>query len=345
MDLAKITVRCPLDLQQKLNILAEENGVSLNTYIVSILADSDRQRKASEFVMKDRKKEVSDRLNYILKRISNGVAGRFEISELAEMLKENKSEDFYQYFEGTKEAPFDFLDKLAELFCINKSYLKHGKGTPFAPESFNGELFPLDYYKEIVSLNPQAIWLVRSKGNDNTDDGYTFLFLDLGNNKYYLFNRIYHINTMIGGTGSSQIVSLYKLIVKLLYKYGHGKVNGLYIKNEDWVPLCNGELYPGEIIRKYRQNHSWWQDFIDIYHTDGNAKDGSYENWWGKEFIEAQIIVRRSIPQDHWWEERRKVTFTLMGKITDDDSMDKLFNEFYWDNVYRDSHKKDDEKM
>lgn len=88
---------------------------------------------------------------------------------------------------------------------------------------------------------------------------------------------------------------MYKLIKRLKKRY-HSKCYGYILKHEDFKLLYSGNVFPSSIIEFKYYDSPWWEDFTDV--NKNYAISSNYENWYGKEFIAAQRIVKSFLEQE-----------------------------------------------
>ena len=112
--------------------------------------------------------------------------------------------------------------------------------------------------------------------------------------KYIYFPKIWNISGEVGGTGQTQLVSFCKLVKYLQnlqdcdYDFRYLSIMGNHLDKKDFNDLTCGNVYPGSVIKAY--NDTCWDDLTDINHSW--AYSSSYEEKYGKNFIEAQQIIK-----------------------------------------------------
>lgn len=233
--------------------------------------------------------DISQRFQQVIEMMNQGLdAQEYKVSVLAEAMGLKKASELYNYYNGTKEPTFKFMEIFSQRFGINPDWLKYGNGTPFKSGEAS-ELFPYNYYKRIRELNPRTIYFVRSKSNTVS----TGIVIGIDEFKYIYFPKVYYISSYVGGTGRAQILSFYELIRAL--KKDNYACLGRTITEEQFYDVFSGNVFPGVVKRLATFSDPWWDDFTDVYHQYSIAKN--YGEWYGEEFIKAQKIVREEINQ------------------------------------------------
>lgn len=215
---------------------------------------------------------------------------QYTVSKLAEILELSSVGELESYFKGKLEPNFKFLRKFSDVFGVNYSWLSEGKGQPFYNNK-QTNYDPFSYYGYIKELNPEKIYFISSDDNERR----TFIILKLTDWKYEIIHRNWHISSHVGAGGSRQIYGMYKLI-KELKKQDSSKCVGRILKDDDFNLLYSGERFPSSIIDFKYQESMWWDDFTDV--NKNYAISSNYEEWYGKEFIAAQRIVKLFLEQE-----------------------------------------------
>lgn len=234
---------------------------------------------------------IIDRLNKFKELLNeNREYNRYTISKLAEILELSSVGELESYFKGKLEPNFTFLRKFSDVFGVNYSWLSEGKGQPFYNNK-QTNYDPFHYYEYIKELNPEKIYFISSDDKERR----TFIILKLSDWKYEIIHRSWHISSHVGAGGQNQIYGMYKLIKKLKERY-YLKCYGRILKHEDFNLIYSGNVFPGSIIEFKYHDSPWWDDFTDV---DKNyAISPNYEEWYGKEFIAAQRIVKLFLEQE-----------------------------------------------
>lgn len=206
---------------------------------------------------------------------------KFTLPKMAEILGLEKAGDLEQYFCGKVEASFAFKKHFCSTFGVNYDYLNEGKSNPFyiSDSRYN----PMEHLDDIVRLKPKIIYFVQEK----TSRAESFVALKLQDYHYKIYTKTYPISGYVGATGRGQIYEFYKLIKTLLnYRFN---LMGIRLDTEKFWKIQNGEVFAGSILEDV-PNSYWWDDLLDIDHRCQIAEN--YEEWYGKDFLVAQEIIK-----------------------------------------------------
>ncbi|NJO94365.1 MAG: hypothetical protein HC820_08545 [Hydrococcus sp. RM1_1_31] len=233
--------------------------------------------------------ETSRRLVYSLELMKQGYEemNGLSVPKIADVLSLEKAGILQDYFDGTQEPSFHFLETYAALFGINQNWLKYGEREPFLTTEKTC-LYATEYLNRIKELSPEIIYFIRS----DKKEGNSGILLKLSEYKYTYFPKTWYISSHVGSTGETQIFEFYRLIEAL--KAQKRSVNppyycqGRIVNSKDFNNLFCGKIYPGSIIA-FNEN-PWWDDFTDFNQSYAYAQE--YEQMYGKEFIKAQETLK-----------------------------------------------------
>jgi hypothetical protein len=231
------------------------------------------------------KYEISERLKFSIQLI-NKLKENITFSFLNEKLLFSSVSEIEDFFLGKKEPTEDFLNKYSKYFGFEVNWLKHGIGNTFKINELY-ESDPLEYSKAIKALSPIEIYFVRAE----SEYGNSGIILKLSDFEYLVLKRTYQICSSVGATGKIKLANLYELIKNLSNIKDGINLSGVLLTNEQFSKVFNGNLYFGNIIENIKSMDYWWEDFMDYNHSKPIAM--YYEIQYGKEFIEAQKIVKR----------------------------------------------------
>lgn len=221
---------------------------------------------------------------------NRGEYSKFTIAKLSEILNLQKRSILENIVNGKEEPTFDFLKIFCETFRVNYDWLNEGKGEPF----YTSYLYysPMDYFEDIMSLNPERIYFIQNK----SETAQTFIMFGFSDWYYMVGTKIWHVSNHVGASGQGQIYDLYLLIRKLKENLFESKCFGLKLDKKEFWDVASGKVFPGSCLigdMGLRGNNPWWDDFTDITHYYPIAD--SYESMYGKSFIDAQNIVKYQI--------------------------------------------------
>jgi transcriptional regulator with XRE-family HTH domain len=248
----------------------------------------EQHRSVKENLLKETP-EISARLKKTLDLINS--ARDFEkltISKIAQMMDSSSVGEIERIFEGIDEPSLAFLRAFSERFGVQEAWLLHGEQQPFhQPEPF--ELFALDYLPYIKKTDPEELYFVKS----TSEEGECLIVLKHDDWRYHVLNSFWHVSSHVGGTGTAQLVSLYKLIKLLDEDTLKHKCRGQVLDKNKFSELMNGEIFPGSVLSRLDKNHDWWVAFPDLNHEFPSSPQ--YASWYGQSFLDAQEIVRNTI--------------------------------------------------
>ncbi len=228
-------------------------------------------------------KHISTRLRKLLSLMN---AGRYEpitVADLARAMDLSSPADLDSVMEGSMPATFAMLDQFCDRFGVNKEWVTTGRDAPFQ-STLEHQSLPDEYFEFIEQVTPEAVYLVRS----NSAVGETFIALEISALKFLLLPGIWHVSSHVGGGGSRQLLSLYRLFGRWATSVRPYRVVGRYVEHSLAESIWNGQAWSGA-LSNLPASH-WWDDLTDLEHKwttrEGVAKA------YGQEFAAAQDIVR-----------------------------------------------------
>lgn len=226
-------------------------------------------------------KQLSDRLLLSIDLMSSKHE-KLSASSICDYLSFSSVNMIEDYLCGNQEPTSDFLRRYSDYFGIEFKWLRHGEGNKFIKAKSNPKM-PSDYKIQIDDINPNHIFLIRSKSKN----GEAGIILQLTEFKYLILPKVYNISGEVGGIGQLQLLSFYDLIENLSCAYPISKLSGLQLNKNEFDELFAGEIYPSKYL--CGQKSFWWDDLLDFEHKYPISKN--YEALYGKGFIEAQSII------------------------------------------------------
>lgn len=228
----------------------------------------------------------SARLRVLFNLLNDGCGtDGLTISEIAEQLQLEKVSHLENYFSGVDEPPIALLKELADLFCVNFEWLLHGKGAPFyhlEPFFFEAQ----ESLSLIRSTEPEQVFFVRS----SSEHGECVVVLKYNDWKYHCLSILCHVSAHVGATGSSQLLSLFRLIDELSKPSTHLHCVGETLKPDEFDKLLNGEYFPGSILGRRDSRSLWWDALLDIDYK--HFTEQRYQEWYGKALVDAHRVIR-----------------------------------------------------
>jgi hypothetical protein len=259
-------------------------------------------KKAEEIAL-EQHSEVTDmikRFNIVLSLMNQRrTYQKYTIAKLAQILQLHSIGELESVFLGKREPSFEFIDNFCRCFGIYKEWLVNREITPYYNDG-RKHLMPLAYFDEIKLSKPEQIFFIRCK----SPVGETFIVLKFSDWKYKILSYLWHISDHVGGTGESQIFSMYCLI-RALENEGR-YCSGRILDNEDFRQLRSGNIFPWGVLEAPNCHENYWcHDFLDVYSTniiattyESNYGQPFYESTYGKGFAFAQSVVRYEL-EDH----------------------------------------------
>ncbi len=235
----------------------------------------------------------SQRYRHVLDLINEGkinVVDKLTITEMARMLDRSRVGKLEEIFSGIIEPDEMFSRRFANTFGINLSWLLDGKLEPYTPEG-PVKTYPHEYWEYIMEIVPTNIYFVRA----HDDVGETIILLKQGEWKYIRLDYTWNISGCVGGTGRSQIMSLYELILRFRSIPLHQRrffLGGYLLKTESFDDIISGKIFPGTNISRKSQS-SWWNELARA--GDRYWQPDEYEAHYGRSFVEAQEIIREQL--------------------------------------------------
>lgn len=232
--------------------------------------------------------EFAKRLDYVMHKMNLALSNenKLNIDSLSKWIGFSSSNEIKRYYLETEEPKFDFEKTVADKIGVNVEWIQTGNGTPF---------------KSILPRDNRAWHILDQSNLPSIKD---FLFLSntrreliiierFDKYKYLYIPHRFIFHPHVGGSGASELFSLYS-VLKELRKKGNRFDCGVYeISDDDFNRVLIGEQYPLECINKGVYVPSIIDDFIDIY--NGEKQKEIYISHYGKDFVIVQDIVRSMV--------------------------------------------------
>jgi hypothetical protein len=282
LDVVRSVLNIPKDVQGLLP--SEEENSAVGTSL-----GSPQDGREAPPAIKRHREGVADRLNVSLGLLNEGRrAYSLTIPEIATILGLNSVSDLENYFLAENDAPFPFLDQIADTFGLNPGWLKFGhKGEPFAYRIHGLHYHPGGLLGLIEELKPQKIFFVRCL----SDVGDAHVAFRLTDWKYEATHDGWHISDHVGATGTWQLYKLWQSLNKIEETRALYTTIGRDLPEDPYFSLVRGEIYPGTLLDDVNRYHSFWfDDFTDIDYKYPIGAD-RYSKY-GAGFVQAQGLVR-----------------------------------------------------
>lgn len=234
--------------------------------------------------------EIASRLQTVLARINDGRPhDPLSVGDLALAMHLASPADLDAVFAGRHAPSFELIDRFCDRFAVCKEWVIAGRGAPFKPpiEHYS---FPEFYASPIQEACPEVVYAVRS----SSDIGEAVLVVFCDDFKAWRVPDVWHVSDHVGGGGSRDLVSLYKLFKGWSDALPPFMILGRVVEPELFNGLMNDQLHPS-IVATERLSH-WWDDLTDIEHQWTTRKGSSQK--YGKGFVAAQDIIRKLLSAD-----------------------------------------------
>ena len=227
---------------------------------------------------------IAERYQRALSLLNDGLSAGHKLTSarVARMMDLEKVSDFESIILGCKEPSFSFSTQFARMFGINDCWLIEGIGEPFLTQT-EDKIYPENYLEDIRNSGVYRICFVRA----TDEEGSTTIVLKI--NEYYheRLDAVWHISDRIGGTGTEQLLSMYRLLLTL--NRDRAPYSGYALDKDTLWELVNGLIFPGQVLNG--QNYSYWCfDISDINNEHYSQEE--YMAMYGRGFVLAQEIIR-----------------------------------------------------
>ncbi|WFD08770.1 hypothetical protein [Tepidibacter hydrothermalis] len=237
------------------------------------------------------KTSFAKRLDYIITLMNDrsNFREKINVEKLGKILGFSSVNDLKKYYLFSEEPSYEFIENLAIKLGVNVEWMQFGLGDPFksmlpsiyiADQILQQEDF-MDVQEFIFVIDDEPC--IRKLGVIRRFDKF----------KYDYYPHAFIFRADVGGTGESELFSVYVFLKKL---NSMGKMpSGVYkVSDKQFSELFNGKVYPGS-IEKYGQDGGTYllDDFIDLYHSEEEKK--KYLNWYGQGFVDCQERIKTKI--------------------------------------------------
>ena len=234
---------------------------------------------------------IAERYQRALSLLNDGLSAGHKLTSarVARMMYLEKVSDFENIILDCKEPSLSFSTQFARMFGINDCWLIEGIGEPFLTQT-EDKMYPENYLEDIRTSEVSRICFVRATDKE----GSTTIVLKINEYYYERLDAVWHISDCIGGTGTEQLLSMYRLLLTL--NRDRAPYSSYALDEDTFWELVNGLIFPGQVLN--RQNHSYWCfDILDI-NSEHHAHD-EYKAMYGRGFVLAQEIIKNRL-HDGW---------------------------------------------
>lgn len=231
--------------------------------------------------------EIASRMKSVLARMNEQRRhDPFSVADLARSMGLGSPAELDGVMSGRDEPSFALIDKFCDRLAVDKEWVVAGRGAPFV-SLIEHQILPEHYLAPIDEAAPEMVFAVRSKSHI----GEAFIVVYCDDFKVWCVPDVWHASDHVGGRGSRDLVSLYRLFKVWIESNKPYMVLGRLIEPELASALINGEVHPG-VVEALPLSH-WWDDLTDLEHS-WTTRTG-LEKAYGRRFVAAQDIIRKKL--------------------------------------------------
>lgn len=300
----QFNLRIPTELKALISEAAQVSGRSINAEAQYRLEASFKSNEGSysealnrlkdffdAHLRSDHLKSLAHKLSFILSEAQ--AVDSFttpSISRVAEALDYHNVITIEDWFEGRKEPSFEELNKLAEYFGCQKSWLIHDEDKPFKKESFEFGFDIKDNAERLLEgcneREVKSLWFARN----NTIYGELVIIKHYDSWRGSVLNPRIHLCDSVG-LGDTKNKALLTLTLEYLYKNHPLKIKGALLSESDFNELIWVEQNPIKIIDKY--SHNTWVEAIWNESMYSKKSNSYWKGWHDMCLSNANTIKRR----------------------------------------------------
>lgn len=212
------------------------------------------------------------------------------VSRLAEELGYENCQFLDSLYAGERYHDWSAIEDFCRRARVSESWLKHGKGAPFAPNRScsNSEMHLLN---ELEKRRDCWLYFVRS----DCETGNLCFVIKENDHVWEVFSTLIHVSSKNGAGGGHRLCVLNELIGRVRERWGT-RIFGHTLEREAFDALVSGTTFPGTILAR-RRLCFWWDDFTEAHATDPMTRERLASH--GKEFLAAQSFVRYARETDN----------------------------------------------
>ena len=232
---------------------------------------------------------VADRFRQHLKLLRE-CHPTLNVSQLADTLGYRNGRFLESLYAGDEYHDWDEIEDFCHRARISASWLKHGYGTPFAPNDACSNREHL-LVNELKARHDWYLYFVRSQ----CDTGNVAFVVRENDYVWEVYSTLIHLSGKNGVGGGQRLVTLYDLIVNVRNRWEQ-RVLGYTLPRAEFNALQSGEVFPEQILR-HQVFSSWWDDFtlLDLSCPTTRERLAGH----GDEFLDAQSFVRWNLDPEN----------------------------------------------
>jgi len=231
--------------------------------------------------------QMATRLQTVLARMND--ARRDEplaVGDLAMALRLGSPAELDAVMSGQHAPSFELIDRFCDRFAVDKDWVVSGRGSPFKPP-IEHEVLPELYAPRIEEAAPEIVYAVRSR----SDIGEAFFVIYCDEFKAWRVPDVWHVSDHVGGGGSRDLLSLYRLFKSWIGGSKQFMVLGRLVEPKLAEAVINNEVHPCAVASGPVSH--WWDDLTDLDHR-WTTRQG-LQKAYGKGFVLAQDIIKNQL--------------------------------------------------
>ena len=231
-------------------------------------------------------REIASRMQQAINLMNEVRYDAISVADLAKAMGMSSPAELDTVLQGHTPPTFAFLDQFCDRFAVDKEWIATGRGSPFSPVG-ESHFYPGESARQLTESKPEVVYVVRS----TSDEGEAFFVAESDPLRIWRVPGIWHVSAHVGGGGTSQLLSLYKV-----FKGWSSDREGMQILGRQIQPKVAEELFGGFVhpaaVARLPLSH-WWDDLTDLEQKWTTRKESA--KCYGKSFVDAQDIIRREL--------------------------------------------------
>ncbi|MCW7540668.1 hypothetical protein OOT46_22880 [Aquabacterium sp. A7-Y] len=217
----------------------------------------------------NRRREISERLNRMLRQVNSDRPSKLLPSHIAEAIGEERAEEVEDWFLGEREPSFAQLSAIAKLLGVDAKWLKHGDARLYPCEYHRLSEDPFAAVDWLLTWTPPSEWadgkltrlhLVRAEDKA----GNLYIVKESDHGHFLTFYTPIHVSEEIGAGGEAMLAALFVTLELLYRRYTKLDINvlGHQLHPDDIAQLTSGNTNPGSLLKEGGRS-TWWEDIWD----------------------------------------------------------------------------------
>lgn len=233
-------------------------------------------------------REIASRMRQAITLMNEARHEAVSVADMAKAMDMSSPAELDSVLQGHAPPTFAFLDQFCDRFAVDKEWIGTGRGSPFLPVGENC-YYPQDCARQLTESKPEVIYAVRS----TSDEGHAFFVAESDPLRIWRIPGVWHVSSHVGGGGTSQMLSLYRLFKSWSSDRGGLHILGRHIPSKVAQGIFEGSVYPG-VVARLPLSH-WWDELTDLEYRWTTREESAKR--YGRSFVEAQNIIRGELAQ------------------------------------------------